>query len=63
MSDKLFQEEVFAEADRLDKEESEKETIDTIEKKDSTDPSPQSKIDALRAKVAELSRKLEGDLQ
>ena len=57
----LFQEEVLAEADRLDKESAHEQSTEGLENTASNNESPQLKIDHLREKVAELSRKLEGD--
>ena len=59
----LFQEEVMAEADRLERGDSDSFTVGTHENQSSaptTDENPQDVIDRLRAKVAELSRELEG---
>jgi len=55
----LFQEEVVAEANRLDQESSEEVSNIKDESQNSQTDDPQNKIDRLRAKVAELNSKLE----
>ena len=54
-----FQEEVIAEANRLDKESGEEIQNTKKESKNREPQTPQEKIDRIRAKVAELSNKLE----
>ena len=57
----LFQEEVFAEADRLEKESTEGKSYKASTSQSSGIEEPQDKIDQMRAQVAELSRKLEAN--
>ena len=57
----LFQKEVFAEADRLDKKSSEKESKSAPKSQTPDGETPQEKIDYLRAKVAYLSRTIEAN--
>ncbi len=54
----LFQEEVYEEVERLKTEAANNEEAASTNKK-SDSSNPQDKIDRLRAKVAELSRKIE----
>ncbi len=56
----LFQQEVFDEADRLEKESSEKSpSITTQPPKHSDERTPQKKINQIRKKIMEISDKLE----
>ncbi len=55
----LFQEEVYAEAERLNKQSNEKEYENDTKSHDLTNSNPQEKIDLLRAKVAKLNRQVE----
>ena len=55
----LFQEEVIAEAERLDNESNEGSSTKSNQSKNWDYEEPQKKIDHLRSKVADLSRKLE----
>ena len=59
----LFQEEVMAEADRLERGDSEPTSVRNADRSPGSAPAdddPQEVIDRLRAKVADLSRELEG---
>ncbi len=55
----LFQEEVFAEANRLDQNPSEENTEEITTSKYPENENPQDKIDLLRAKIAKLNKKIE----
>ena len=59
----IFQEEVMAEASQLDNQSDEEEESNSQQNQDQSYEieQPQKKIDQIRAKVAELSRKLEAN--
>ena len=55
----LFQDEVIAEADQLENESKEEVSDENINSQDYEIEKPQQKIDQIRAKVADLSSKIE----
>ncbi len=57
---RLFQEEIIAESERLEKEFHEQESEVTVEPNMPKSDKIQEKIDRLRTKVSELSQKIEG---